>query len=561
MNIKSGTGEDRWSTSQKPLLGGILFWLTTLAIALASSEFSKPLIYILISSSLIFFIGLWDDLKNLNPHLKFVFQLICASLLVKGGFITHFDIPNLFNFIISIFWIVFITNSFNLLDNMDGLLGGISFFVFLTFFYFWHEHSIIAYDRISLGLVASLLVFLIYNFPPSKIFMGDTGSLYLGFIASAFTLGTGEIAEKSQTLSILTPSLIVVVPLLDTSFVIFTRLLRKISIFQGGRDHLSHRLLRLGLSEKTTLFFLYTVTLFGCVLALLSRALSPSVLTIFFLMIIVFFFYIASFLYSSLDHKPSPILFLRKFQDMTSLSLRGVAEILCDVVVIGCSFYLAAYLHYEGSFTKSQVSFIYVFLPITIVFRLCAYIFVGTYKSIWRFIGFSDALILLKGCFLGSIFIFTLFFFRYEEQYLDFSSYVFFVEFFISFLTTVGVRSSWKIFQNTLRRFQKAPTNIVIIGTSDQAIGALKELEGQTNQTVIGFITPDETMPKGLKIQGVPIVSSMRAFRQSLLKLNVQEVLWVDDFTNSSHNYDRLRSFCMEQNIHLKRYESHFLEP
>ena len=170
------------------------------------------------------------------------------------------------NIVLTFFWLVGITNAINLLDNMDGLAGGISLITALILSYFFWQAGNFSLFLFSMALAGALLAFLIFNYPPASIFMGDSGSLFIGF-----TLAALAIAQRPQASNVFAvmavPTLLFLLPILDTSLVTITRLLRGQSPAQGGSDHTSHRLVAFGLSERQTLSVLYGVAIFSGILA------------------------------------------------------------------------------------------------------------------------------------------------------------------------------------------------------------------------------------------------------------------------------------------------------
>ncbi|MGW8251046.1 MAG: MraY family glycosyltransferase, partial [Anaerolineales bacterium] len=184
---------DRWHRKPTATLGGVAIYIaTSVGISLYVSlveGWSYPNWGLLAASSVMFFLGLYDDLKQLTPPAKLIGQLIAASIAIYFGYTTDFFTPRIANNILAqipnigltFLWLVGITNAINLLDNMDGLAGGISVITALILsFFFWRlgDSSLLV---ISLALAGAVLGFLIYNFPPASIFMGDSGSLYTGF--------------------------------------------------------------------------------------------------------------------------------------------------------------------------------------------------------------------------------------------------------------------------------------------------------------------------------------------------------------------------------------------
>jgi len=223
---------------------------------------SSQLLAVLIGSTIMFFTGLWDDLKNLSPYKKLTIQIISALILIFCGIRTTF-LPGYFlNFIVTLGWIIGITNAFNLLDNMDGLSSGvalISSFVFLYVVISQGQHFC---ALILLTFMGSIMGFLRYNFNPASIFMGDSGSLFIGFVLASITILSSFYKTGHPTfLPVLMPLLILGVPIFDTLSVILIRLKNNKPIFKGDTNHLSHRLVKIGFSKKGAVLAIYILTL------------------------------------------------------------------------------------------------------------------------------------------------------------------------------------------------------------------------------------------------------------------------------------------------------------
>ena len=235
------------------------FWLATTALAPAIA---------------LGMIGLWDDIKNLDPLPRFIGQsiagLVVASVLVSSGNLGNPTGLVAIDILISVIWVVGICNSINFFDNLDGGAAGTVAIsaVVLTYLDLSTDQSFIA--ALSLVVAGSTLGFLIWNKTPARIFMGDAGALFLGVLIATLTVRFEPNTESSLG-SFATPLLLLAIPILDTTVAVLSRLRRKISPFQGGRDHLSHRLVRAGLSRKLTAFTLWSLTgLFGIFAVLIS---------------------------------------------------------------------------------------------------------------------------------------------------------------------------------------------------------------------------------------------------------------------------------------------------
>jgi UDP-GlcNAc:undecaprenyl-phosphate/decaprenyl-phosphate GlcNAc-1-phosphate transferase len=259
-----------------PRLGGLSIVLGTLAGLIYLAPKSDYLLPIMIGGLIVLIIGILDDKYQLSPKSKFIGQLIAACVVVFSGldidFITFpfFDERlNLgaFGYILAIFWIVGMTNAINLIDGLDGLAGGVSAIALgsiLTMAALNNQFLVVALCTILIG---STIGFLFFNFYPAKIFMGDTGALFLGYSISVISM-LGLF--KSVTLfSLIIPIIILGIPVFDTFFAIVRRILNKQKISSPDKSHLHHCLLAMGFSHRTTVLIIYAIGVFFGISAIL----------------------------------------------------------------------------------------------------------------------------------------------------------------------------------------------------------------------------------------------------------------------------------------------------
>ena len=215
--------------------------------------------------------GLVDDLRGIRPSVRLMIELIIAVVVFAYGVKFETNLPIAINFVITVIWVVGITNALNLLDNIDGLAAGITGIAALVFYFIAHSNGQPFTALLAVGLAGSSFGFLKSNFHPAKIYMGDAGSLYLGFLLAY--IGLKIKVDPKETSQILVPFVVMGVALLDTSMVVISRIRRGVSPFSGGKDHLSHRLMRLGLSVRRSVTF---ILLGSCMLGIVAVALSRS---------------------------------------------------------------------------------------------------------------------------------------------------------------------------------------------------------------------------------------------------------------------------------------------
>jgi UDP-GlcNAc:undecaprenyl-phosphate GlcNAc-1-phosphate transferase len=240
---------------------------------------------IFIGASAIFILGLFDDIKKLSASTKLFFQILIGIFIVANGiyFSIFLGISGLWgtimSSIITIFWIVLVTNSFNLLDHMDGLASGIIAIISTIFLIIALKTGQYFIACFLITIIGPSLAFLIFNFHPAKIFMGDTGSLLLGYLISILTIIFTFYKKPYSYYALFTPILVVAVPVFDTMAVVIIRYLNKKPIFRGDTNHFAHRLVSLGMSIPDAVIFIYLLTLCTGLSAVLLYYLnnSPSI--------------------------------------------------------------------------------------------------------------------------------------------------------------------------------------------------------------------------------------------------------------------------------------------
>lgn len=274
----------RWSSETKPAIGGLAFFIIfLLAICVYSVAFSPsnvfsstPILGLLVSGTMGFILGLTDDAYNTRPVLKFVVQVLCGIILLVTG--TKIDVfeYELLNSILTVVWVIGIMNSINMLDNMDGISTSVSGFIFLAAIGYnamhgnWNDVDFL----ILIGLLAAMVGFLFYNWNPSNMYMGDTGSQFLGVMLAYVGIKYCWNAEAVDVayngyFGIATLLLVFILPLTDTITVVINRLRRGQSPFVGGKDHTTHHLSYRGFSDSQVAVIYCIISAVGVVFYML----------------------------------------------------------------------------------------------------------------------------------------------------------------------------------------------------------------------------------------------------------------------------------------------------
>lgn len=319
----------RWTSHIKPSIGGISFFIIFLlswgVYGFLTQEKGlvpdKSILGIVAATSLGFLAGLYDDAFNTNPLLKFVLQLTCGLIL------TFFDVKiyvsniEFINILFTLVWVVGLMNSINMLDNMDGVTGSVSAVILIgliAVLAIQGQHSSDFYMLSMIGVLGSIIGFLRFNWSPSKIFMGDTGSQFLGvFLAATSIVFLWQFNDGNQGVfqikPLVLPALFFVIPIIDTTTVTIRRLLRGQSPFVGGKDHITHHLAYLGVKEKNVVLILLATTLISFPVALLL--ITNPVSWNFYLSFGVLAYVVALFFVFQFFYKKGEIIHQQRLQD------------------------------------------------------------------------------------------------------------------------------------------------------------------------------------------------------------------------------------------------------
>ncbi|MBQ5797657.1 MAG: undecaprenyl/decaprenyl-phosphate alpha-N-acetylglucosaminyl 1-phosphate transferase [Firmicutes bacterium] len=262
----------RVHTKPMPRFGGMAIFIGTMAVIMVFLEKDSQLWGVILSGTLMYLVGVVDDLKGIPAKVKLLGQIACATilycfsirittmanLLPWGPGLIRF--PVVISFLVTVVWIVGVTNAVNLIDGLDGLAAGVCCIASLSIAYTAHLHDRMTTCSIMSALAGACVGFLMFNFNPAKIFMGDSGSLFLGYMLASVSL-LGDTPLKSTTvLATLVPICVLALPLFDTTFAILRRLVTHRPIMEADRGHLHHRIMAIGWGQRRTVLILYCIS-------------------------------------------------------------------------------------------------------------------------------------------------------------------------------------------------------------------------------------------------------------------------------------------------------------
>jgi UDP-GlcNAc:undecaprenyl-phosphate/decaprenyl-phosphate GlcNAc-1-phosphate transferase len=549
---------DRWHKRPTAMYGGAAIFATTVLMYLLFVPHTRQSWIIIGGSSILFLVGLIDDRFHIKPYQKLFGQLLGTAFVVGSGLTLAWTESEILNIALTAFWIIGITNAINLLDNMDGLAAGISAIAAFILAVASGE-SVQTFELLLITVFfGALLGFLVFNFNPASIFMGDCGSMFVGFFLASSVLLNQTAGRSRSIVSVLAvPALILFVPIFDTTFVTILRKIWGRKASQGGRDHTSHRLVALGLSERAAVLLLYGLAIAAGITALLVRQLqitqSLALISFFILTLTIIGVYLAKVkVYEKQDEEFAlPNNAVSGF--LLNLShKRRVFEILLDALLISLSYY-AAYILLFGSIegTDNWQLFIKT-LPLLIVLKLFSFLAFGVYRGIWRYTSVGDFVNFAKGVFAGSVLSVLAILLLYRFQY--FSRAVFVLDALILFVALAASRMAFRLF----RQFLPGPMNttgrrVLIYGAGDGGEMVLRELKNnpEWNYHAVGFLD-DDPLKKDKIINGLRVYGSNGSLPEICREKQVEEIL-ISSRRLSPQRINEVKEICRNADIELKR--------
>ena len=405
LHVVSAPNANRWHRHPTPLLGGVAIAIVVLAggwTIQPTSAVALPLM----CATLIAGVGLFDDLHPLKSSTKLVCQIVVASIFVYAGHRLEWTSSLTIDTMLTLGWIVGITNALNLLDNMDGLASGVGVIACVSLLLTAGDVQTPSPESQLIAiLLGALAAFLVYNVHPASIFMGDTGSLLTGVILASASVSQAQGSAPRELLSVVAaPVLVLFIPIFDTTLVVVSRLLSGRRPSEGGRDHSSHRMVAMGLSEPGAVGVLWVLAAVGGIIGVgvhrLELEFAGLVAAGFVVAMALFAAYLAGVrVYEGTPPgetgrlTPVVLEFMHK---------RRVLEVLLDVALASVTFYCAHRLRFDQSdFERVFHSFV-TSLPIIIACQIPVLLILDAYRGMWRYFGLMDAVVFGKSIALGT---------------------------------------------------------------------------------------------------------------------------------------------------------------
>jgi len=551
---------DRWHNRPTALFGGVAIAIPAIALGLASPH-AREIALPVGAGALIFLVGLTDDILSLKPSTKLIAQIALASVFALAGETLHWtQLPGA-DQLLTLVWLVGVTNAFNLLDNMDGLCAGVTLIAGTALLAGFAGHpDAVAESQYLAGVLGATAGFLVYNVHPASIFMGDAGSLFLGLTLAAVTLTAGGPAhDRSRILSIVAaPLLVLLIPIFDTSLVTVSRLLSGRRMSSGGRDHSSHRLVAIGLSESSAVRVLWTLAAAAGAIGFGVQRFGGNawlVGALFILAMALFAVFLAQVrVYDEPTELPpgrvTPML-------VSFMYKRRIAEVLLDVCLIVVAYYGAWRLRFEGPEWSAYSISLMRSMPIAITSQLIALFVFGAYRGAWRYFGLMDGVAFGKAVLAGTLTLIAAIVFLYRFE--GYSRGVFIIYAALSMLLLCASRASFRLISEFAHRRRKG-LRLAIYGADEAAPLVLREIDANPTDRyqMIGFVDDDPAM-HNLRIHGYPVLGGSRRLIE-LIESGALDVVVVGARRIDPGRFDDIEQACRTQAVALLRFTVH-LEP
>ncbi|MBI3825273.1 MAG: hypothetical protein HY294_04690 [Candidatus Rokubacteria bacterium] len=543
---------DRWHRETVPLMGGVAIVLATIVPTLAQAMGDRRLTVLAVTALAMATVGLVDDLRALSPQVKLLAQILLATVLIQFGFVLRLTGSGLVDVFVTLFWLVGITNAFNLLDNMDGLSATIALVAtgFRLLFFHWSDDVLGA--KVAATFMGALAGFLVRNFAPAKVFMGDAGSLFMGFFLAGLSLVDPLPYSRGVVAVLLVPVLVLLVPIFDTAFVTATRLLSGRSPARGGRDHTSHRLVAIGLTERQAVLLLAAVSAATGGAAVFSYRVGPAQAGLLLAALAIGLVLLGAYLGRvRVLEAPDPTAsgaVLRLLADFPYK--RQVLTLTLDVGLIAVAYYAAYVLRFEGAFT-SVTTELYGSLPIVLVIQLATLGGFGLYRGVWQYTGVTDLVRIVKAATVGAMT--SMVVLLYISRFQGYSRTVFVLDWILLIVMIGGSRVSFRLFAELFRREPESFQRVVIYGAGDGGALLVREIfNNPTLQRVaVGFIDDDRGKHR-TRIHGLPVFGGAEQIEPLVREQGITEII-VSSRKIDGEALTRVRDTCAELQVAVRR--------
>ncbi len=547
---------DRWHKKPTALMGGIgIFIAFNMSFLVANAHFNWQ---VYLAFFLMFVVGLVDDIKDVKPVIKMLSQIICSFILIfngitfGGGLLGWADIP------LTFIWVIGITNAINLLDNMDGLAGGISGIVAAITGVLAILKGDTALAIMAFSISGAAMGFLYYNFKPAKIFMGDSGSLFLGFALAFLSISIqNKLGSSSAILVLLIPIGLMAIPIMDTTLVTIKRIAAGRRIDQGGKDHTSHRLVALGLSEKKAVLILYFISAVWGVLCILMFKTQVNNLFLCILLLticsVVFSLILSKVkVYQESDQKLSYLKIKGKAMGKTLMfrlflmHKKLLVGICTDILIIYSAFMVAAKAMNISTYNQEVVLATFICVKISIFYLT------NIYYRIWRYMEILEIVAYFIIICIATLVLAIVLLIKGKTDI--YTSYFYMIDFLLTFIGIVFSRLFYRSMSEIISRNRHVEKKVMIYGAGDSGYLLIKELLQNHKHELrpIGWID-DDISKHNMILYGYKIFGGKDQLLDICNKAKPDMIL-ISTKAIDKKNEENIQALLTTQNISLGRF-------
>lgn len=538
---------DRWARKPVAKFGGVPILLTLFA---AGALLHLPLRLQLVVglSACMALLGLADDVFQAPAWAKFGLQILIAAAATWAGVVYPLFFSNAGNVAFTIFWLVAITNAFNLLDNMDGLSPGVGLITALNTALILSA-PMDPLSWLAMAFAGALLGLLVFNFHPAKIFMGDTGSLLVGFLLACFSVLSAQ--RISSTISILfVPALVFFLPIFDMALVSVTRRLNGRAISAGAKDHTSHRLVMLGLSDRKAVLTLYAIASGSGLVAYLWKTkfpeLGPGLMILFLVIAALFWLYLAKLQLPNEWLSRTNVFTLALPQLLDSIAKRA-AVVFMDAGLLVLSLYFSLLMRFE-KMPAATLNAFFLVAALSISIKIPLLGVYSVYRREWQARTLRDIYPIMKACLLGSMILVTVLAFMTRLQ--EVSRTVLVMDAILSIAMLTMARLASRIFDDALIS-HPSKQFILVGGMSAQFFCRYFEWK-HPGSKILAILSPGPEFISGTDyIMGIPVVP-FTELEPLLAKQEIAGAALLPDCPTAVREF--VMEICSAQNIGTSRF-------
>ena len=549
---------DRWHARPTPNVGGIAIFvgfavavvvetlLTSgdLSIREVSERAVIPLTHrdgLLLAAVMIFTLGLVDDLFQLRPTAKLVGQLVAASVLLMSGIGVWLTGVYIVDVMVSLFWFIGITNALNLLDNMDGLAGGVGAIAASFMGVNFLLAGDVALAGVAFAFAGALVGFLVHNYPPARIFMGDSGSLFTGLVLAGLALSPAPGLSRSLFAVVVVPAVVLAVPILDTTFVTLTRLLEGRPVSKGGKDHTSHGLVALGIPEERVVWLVWGLAAGGGLIGLSLRSVSRPVAYAsggaLLILLTLLGLYLLSSRMSALEGSSEKAnegsergdegQGTQLFNRLLRLHHRfPLLTILMDLTFVAIAYFGAYLVRWDTEQLPAELAYFRQTLAMVIVLKMIGLAIAGAYAPRFRHYSLADVVGTVRANILGTLLTALV---LLLVSRVGLSRGVLMVDFLLCSTLTVLGRVSFRFLDDVKEKWSSEGTPVAFVGRMEDAELAFRALRGVEEPKLRPVAVVDHTYGgRRGRFKGYPLFGGDAGIGRAVGECGVTAVVVID---------------------------------